>query len=125
VGASTSPGASTPQWAAVVEPGVAGGCQGTDYLIPAAIWSHGIERPASYSLEQLSHGGPSTILPHPRPALVSQAVQGFAAWACFARAEDDDNLKINADGPFQPLILRQVMVMRSPGTPSSADDALR
>jgi hypothetical protein len=112
------------QWAAVVEPGIPGGCQSADYVVPAGAWNPDVGYSAS--LELLTHAGPSTVLANPRVAVAEQAFQGFGIWGCFGRGEDDNgNIEVTDDKPPQPLILRQVTLMRSPGPPVSPDDALR
>jgi hypothetical protein len=112
------------QWAAVVDPAIPGGCQGAEYTVPTGVWD-GDDR-YSASLELLTHAGPSTVLAKPSATVAQQPNQGLGIWGCFSRGEDDNgNVEINNDRPGQPLILRQSMLMRSPGPPSSADQALR
>jgi hypothetical protein len=111
------------QWAAVVEPGIPGGCQSADYVVPAGAYA---ATGYSASLELLAHAGPSTVLAKPRVGVAQAPSQGFGIWGCFARGEDDNgNIEVTDDKPPQPLVLRQVMLMRSPGPPASPDDALR
>jgi hypothetical protein len=112
------------QWIAVVDPAVPGGCQGASYAVPAGVWD-GDDR-YSASLELLAHAGPSTVLAKPGVAVAQQPDQGLGIWGCYSRGEDDNgNVELNDDRPGQALILRQAMLMRSPGPPATADAALR